>query len=524
MTLNLKFKWMVLPAILLAGGIVACDDNDENGNGNGNGNADMGTTDMGGPMMNLQEQAVANGQVQFTDATGNLTIDPDTLAVDVSGAGLTTPTEPLPAGFEQADYYGAVDPMAATPFWEGWTYIDPAADGSLPGDFFHPLQAEIENGDITPAAMNACTTVNSDFQDGGTVDVFGATFPVCVIPQGNYVDDVSLPNNHVFVINGTVTFGTGDEELMGGMPSDSATLTIAAGTQVYAAADANSILVISRGSQIDAQGTAMMPIIFGGVEVDTNEANVITDSDVTNLSDRGVWGGVVLSGFGEENSGNQNGELLTEAAPTALPRWFGGFDNQDNSGTMRYAVIAETGFQFDNDEEVQGLTLEAVGSGTSLSWIQVIGSEDDCVEWFGGAADMSRLICNGVDDDGLDIDEGYQGNIQFAIVRIGANNGNHGIESDNNSTPDQMPFTTPNIANLTVLGNAGRQDETTRGALHREGFRGKVYRSVFADDTPAGGVFEDGCLDIDDQLDPPLQHFDSVFACSPAPLADDDDT
>ncbi len=83
-------------------------------------------------------------------------------------------------------------------------------------------------------------TVNSDFQDGGTVDVFGATFPVCVIPQGNYVDDVSLPNNHVFVINGTVTFGTGDEELMGGMPSDSATLTIAAGTQVYAAAEEKS--------------------------------------------------------------------------------------------------------------------------------------------------------------------------------------------------------------------------------------------------------------------------------------------
>ncbi|MDZ7829420.1 MAG: hypothetical protein U5K33_08010 [Halofilum sp. (in: g-proteobacteria)] len=137
---------------------------------------------------------------------------------------------------------------------------------------------------------------------------------------------------------------------------------------------------------------------------------------------------------------------------------------------------------------------------------------------------MKYLVCNGLDDDGLDIDEGYQGNIQFAIVRQGASNGDRGIESDGNgSNFGATPRTAPNIANLTVLGNAGKGSAATVGAVHREGFAGKVYRSVYTDDVLAGTAFDDGCLDVDDTEEPQLEYLDMVFNCTPGNTATADD-
>lgn len=250
-------------------------------------------------------------------------------------------------------------------------------------------------------------------------------------------------------------------------------------------------------------------------------SDVIT-GDATDLTGRGNWGGLIMSGFGIDNQGDENGELTSEASPPDSPRWFGGDDNSDSSGTLEYVIIAESGFEFQPNEEVQGLTLEAVGSGTTLDYIQILGSEDDCTEWFGGAVNTTHLICNGFDDDGLDIDEGYVGNIQFAIVRQGAQNGDRGIESDGKD--DELPLTAPNIANVTILGNAGKPDNDTFGALHRENFAGSVYRSVYTDDLLAGAAFEDGCVDVDDVLNPDNTYRDVVFNCTPASLHDDDDT
>ena len=130
------------------------------------------------------------------------------------------------------------------------------------------------------------------------------------------------------------------------------------------------------------------------------------------------------------------------------------------------------------------------GSGTEIDYIQVLGSEDDCTEWFGGAVDVQHLVCNGVDDDGLDIDLGYVGNIQFAIVAHGALNGDRGIESD--SKDDQLPITAPNLANITLLGNVGKN--ASIAALHQENFGGKVFRSVFTDNLVAGTAYQDGCV------------------------------
>jgi len=443
----------------------------------------------------------------------SITIDPDTLAI--TGVTPEAPSTTLPSDsfFQPAAYYGAVDPAstASTAWWAGWTARNSAFEGNLPGSDFHPLEAEITDGTITPAADNGCAGLG--FTAGGSVDVFGVSFPVCVI-ENDITSDLTLVNNHVFVLATTISVGDGQDE--GGAPNAlNVTLTIPAGTQIYASqVGGRSSLVATRGSQIVANGTADQPIIFAAVPFDAAEADVIT-GDPTDISGRGDWGGLILSGYGIINNADQNNETLSEASPEAAPRAFGGTDNADSSGSLNYVIIAETGFAFRDGAEVQGLTLEAVGSGTTLDYIQIISSDDDCVEWFGGAANASHLVCNAMTDDALDMDLGYVGNVQFALIRLGETSGERGIEADNNeNNNDQMPRTTPNIANITVLGNSGRSDAETLGAMHRSGFGGKVFRSVFTDDIPAGGEFESGCLNIDDSLPMELEHFDSVFNCS----------
>lgn len=490
---------------------VACGGDDETNNNTNNNNTTA----------SLQQQGVDNGQISFVDGAGLQVTE--TLAIDLSGTSIGGPSTALPSGFDNTDYYGAVDPNAATAWWDGWAVRNSAIDGNLPGTDLHPLQAEIEGGTIAGADTNACATLDANFADGGTVTIFGDDFPVCVVSQ-DIEADMTWPNSHVFVLDGTINVGTGDAKLAGGQPSSTVTLTVQAGTQIFAVEGTASALVITRGSKIMAEGTAEMPIIFAAVGADTSAANVIT-GDPSDVTGRGDWGGLVLSGMGMENSGDENGELLTEAAPQDQERWFGGMNNADSSGTVRYVVIAESGFEFRPDQEVQGLTLEAAGSGTVVEYVQIIGSEDDCVEWFGGAANAKYFLCQGADDDGLDMDEGYTGNIQFAIVRMGSSNGDRGIESDNNGGDfDAAPQTAPNVANITILGNPGKDSKDTFGALHREGWRGKVFRSVYTDDLLSGGAFVAGCVDVDDVLPASLQYADMVFNCTGGGLVDDSDS
>ncbi len=220
-------------------------------------------------------------------------------------------------------------------------------------------------------------------------------------------------------------------------------------------------------------------------------------------------------------------EIASEAAPaTATDVYFGGNDDADNSGSVKYLVIAESGVAFQPDAELQGLTLEAVGSGTTISHVQVLGSEDDGIEFFGGTVNVDHVVINSQDDDGLDFDDGYRGTIQYAIVRMGNNDGDRGIEADNAGPSDTAePITAPNVAYLTILGNQGKSSKTTMGALFRRGFAGHIYRAAFVDDPDAlnaGAGFEGGCFDVDDMLPAGLSLTDVVCNSTNELVADSD--
>jgi len=94
---------------------------------------------------------------------------------------------------------------------------------------------------------------------------------------------------------------------------------------------------------------------------------------------------------------------------------YGGSNDDDNSGTLRFVSIRYGGFILSPNNEINGLTTGAVGRGTSFEFIEVVNNADDDIEHFGGTVDMKYVAGLFGGDDGIDIDQGYRGRIQFAF-------------------------------------------------------------------------------------------------------------
>ncbi|MCW3466590.1 hypothetical protein [Chitinophaga nivalis] len=206
-------------------------------------------------------------------------------------------------------------------------------------------------------------------------------------------------------------------------------------------------LVITRGAKIFAQGTATNPIIF------TSNSPTPAIGDI---------GGLVILGRAFTNRGDKLIEGI--ATPTPASTWYGGTNGQDNSGILKYVRIEYAGFILSTDNELNGLSLGGVGSGTTIDYVEVYKPLDDGIEFFGGTVNANHLVVVNPSDDGLDFDEGYRGRIQFALIVEDSTSANrsisHGIESDNNFYNDLVPVTHPQIANLTIIGLPNRAAAT----------------------------------------------------------------
>ncbi|MEO0594425.1 MAG: hypothetical protein AAFZ38_12680, partial [Myxococcota bacterium] len=202
----------------------------------------------------------------------------------------------------------------------------------------------------------------------------------------------------------------------------SVNLEIQAGTQIYGAVGEESSLVLTRGSTIDVNGTDGLPVIMAAVTL--SDDGTIDDPDVGDLSGRGEWGGLVISGQGIANTGSLDNPSAATAA--GAPRFFGGDNNSEDSGSLRFTIIAEAGLEYDGGGRASGLALETVGSGTEIDFVQVVGSDGDCTTILGGAVSVAHLVCVGAAEDSLEIGLGYQGDIQFALLRQGSSSGRRG--------------------------------------------------------------------------------------------------
>ena len=227
---------------------------------------------------------------------------------------------------------------------------------------------------------------------------------------------------------------------------EGAKLTIEPGVIIQGEKSSRGTLVITRGTQILANGAVDKPIIF------TSDAATPTSGD---------WGGIVILGRARVNSSYNGaaglGEIeggINNAEGLGL---YGGADDNDNSGMLKYVRIEYAGYAYLPDKELNGLTMGGVGKGTVIDYVQVSNAADDSYEWFGGSVDCKHLIAyKGLDDD-WDIDNGFSGRIQFGISMrdsmVADISQSNGFEIDNDAGGSNLlPQTSAVFSNMTVIG------------------------------------------------------------------------
>lgn len=252
---------------------------------------------------------------------------------------------------------------------------------------------------------------------------------------------------------------------------DGTTLTIDAGTIIKGDHDTKGALIVERGAKIYANGTASAPIIM-------------TSNLAPGDRNYGDWGGLMLCGKAHNNwNGNDH---IVEGGPRSH---YGGTDDADNSGSLNYVRIEFGGIPLTPNNEINGLTLCSVGTGTTIDHVQVSYSGDDSYEWFGGTVNAKHLISFRCWDDDFDTDNGFQGKVQYGVIlrdpQIGDISGSKGFESDSyQSGTDTVRLTKPVFSNITVVGPlltpTSSYNDNIRAGIHiRRGSAISVLNSVF---------------------------------------------
>ena len=310
-------------------------------------------------------------------------------------------------------------------------------------------------------------------------------FTTCEI-TGNILTDTTLPSGSAYVVTGPVFVGS-DTASGGGT---AATLTIEPGAILWGN-EGSDYIVISRGSQIDAQGTATSPIIM------THRSDPVISgaSGTAGATTRGQWGGLILNGFAPINAcidgTAAGGSADCEKSGEGSSGLFGGDNPNDDSGTLSYVQVRYAGFLINNEDELNGIAFQGVGDGTQVDHIQVHNNADDGVEFFGGTVNASNVALTGNADDSLDWTDGWTGSAQFVLVRQSGDDADQGFEMDNRSSNNLLlPRSNPTIANFTIIGERNAA-ESDIGMLLRAGTAGAFYNGVVVD------MGED-CLDVDD--------------------------
>ena len=362
--------------------------------------------------------------------------------------------------FEAADFIGAFadDETAASNWAAGWTF-----------DLF-------EDAGCPTGTTESAETINGQ--------------RVCQI-TGNITSDVRLTRGSIYELAGPVFVGVDrGPDPASPLPSGiEASLTIDPGVTVFGTAGSDYI-VVARGSTIHSNGTATSPVVFTARSDLEGTAGVNT---------KGQWGGLVINGRAPINHCTDatatGGTVECEKSGEGSSGLFGGATTDDNSGSITYTQVRFAGFKVNNEDELNGIAFQGVGSDTFVDYVQVHNNADDGVEMFGGTVDVRHVLLTGNDDDSFDYTDGWRGRAQFVLVVQGAS-GDQGFEFDNrggNDTANNLtPRSNPMISNFTLIGNrngAGSND-SDQGMLIREGTAGQLYNGLVVN-------FGDDCIDID---------------------------
>jgi len=249
----------------------------------------------------------------------------------------------------------------------------------------------------------------------------------------------------VYVLEGNVYVDAGD------------TLTIPPCTRIEGDGPTKATLIVTRGGRIEAEGTADAPILF----------------TARDEAEAGSWGGLLLLGQAPCSLGE---DVAVEGLPEDPRHQFGGTDPDDDSGILRYVRLEYTGIDLGNGNEINGLSLAGVGSGTTISHVMVKETLDDCFEFFGGTVSADHLVCVDGGDDMFDADDGYVGTLSYVFGQHGAQSSSDpsGLEWDGTDDKAGEWDTVVTLQNATLCSN----EASLAAMVLRRGITGQIDELV----------------------------------------------
>ncbi|NQV87681.1 MAG: serine/threonine protein kinase [Woeseiaceae bacterium] len=374
---------------------------------------------------------------------------------------------------------------------------------------------------------------------------YGPSFVSNVLPLKVDMTIPALPNGGAHIFGASLFVGqsyrSNAELAAAGIAQggDGPTLTIEAGATL-AFKSSKDFLVVNRGSRIVAVGRVDAPITI------TSESDVL---GTVGPEDVQQWGGMVIDGFGVTNkcayTGTRGIDLMlagechvdSEGSSGNDENQYGGNNDDDSSGQLEYFIVKHTGATVGNGDELNGITFGAVGRNTIVRNLEAYSTYDDGIEMFGGAVSFENYVALYVRDDAIDIDEGWIGTIDNALVIQSATDGNHCIEADGigdfgNLDPLVIEDfiarglqSSPVINNLTCIisanGPATATHDPGAGWRLREGVTPIINNSIVIASygaTDATSSSDNYCLRIDNRsqqaaLDGDLQINSALWSC-----------
>jgi len=259
------------------------------------------------------------------------------------------------------------------------------------------------------------------------------------------------------IINEDLSLNLNDNWLLSGgvFVEDGFNLTISNGGTVYADPEVTTFLSVKQGGKVFIEGTQYNPVVFTPLKENPTY---------------GDWGGIIINGKATLNTG-----LTAEGeGGTGI---YGGDQDDDNSGVLRYVRVEYAGKILGTDNELNGFSFNGVGNETTVEYIQAYKGSDDGIEFFGGTVNVRYAVSTHNQDDSFDWTHGWNGKGQYWIAQQGPDGGDRGIEADNNGDDNTLePYSNPTLSNITLIGvNDG--DSLNTGMRLREGTKGKIYNA-----------------------------------------------
>ena len=476
----------LLLGLSLASLVAASDSGDGSHDTDGDGLPDTFELDNGLDPDSAADAALDNDD----DGLSNLLeflqgLDPNDASSNGNGITSTNLQDPefrlssLRANFADVDYIGAF----AQDEPENWT-LDWTVGVNGNTTVWAPAEAGTLGG-AEPVADGNCPSGTTP--EGSTLlpDSHSGRMDLCRLPQRFAGDGttLTLTNDNIYLLGdgfpGTY-IGNGEANDGNSANDVEVALVIEPGTLILATEE--EALIITRGSDVFVRGTREDPVVMSSLDWFDDW---LAGGDGT--SDRGEWAGFVIMGYARSNECGTPCDVAAEGNIGA----YGGSDDQDGSGDVRYLVIRHAGNDIDgNGNELNGYTLFATGSGTRSSYVQVHKGLDDGVEHFGSTDHMDHLVLTANRDDSFDWGQGYRGTAQFVLILQAADDADRGIEADNDfANPELAPVSRPILANFTILGQPAG-DSSADGILLRRGTGGLLHNFLVAG-------FADACIDVD---------------------------